>query len=391
MDEEPSGNVSIVDRVKAILLKPKEEWPVIDRETTPSGDVFTRYVMPLAAIGPVCSFIGGQLFGYGALFIRFRPSLIGSLTSAITSYVAALITVAVLTWVANMLAPKFGGEASQRSAFKLVAYSMTAGWVASVLDIIPGLGLIALLISLYGFYLFNVGATPLMKVPQDKAIGFTAVTAVIVVVFYIVVASVIGAVVGLVGLGSIGSYSSRAISGNGDVTVSVPGTSVTIDSRKIEQASRDMDQALKNGNGKAVDPAALQALLPDSIGAYKRTAVESMAAGPAGSHAEGTYEAGDKRFKLSVADMSAVGALAGIGAAMGVQSNQEDANGYERTTTTNGVLTTEKWHKSGDGTYGTMIGKRFFVQAEGEANNVGELRSAVASIDPGKLTALAGS
>jgi hypothetical protein len=32
-----------------------------------------RYAIPLIAIGPVASFIGGQVFGYSAFFISYRP------------------------------------------------------------------------------------------------------------------------------------------------------------------------------------------------------------------------------------------------------------------------------------------------------------------------------
>jgi len=69
-DETPgNGGNPIVARAKAIILKPKEEWPVIDRETTPSGDIFTRYALPLAANGPVAQSIGGQVFSFGTFGI----------------------------------------------------------------------------------------------------------------------------------------------------------------------------------------------------------------------------------------------------------------------------------------------------------------------------------
>ena len=65
---------------------------------------------------------------------------------------------------------RFGGLADRASAFKLVVYGSTAAWVAGVFQLIPGLGLLALL-GLYSLYLYYVGATPVMRVPQDKAAG----------------------------------------------------------------------------------------------------------------------------------------------------------------------------------------------------------------------------
>jgi len=53
------------------------------------------------------------------------------------------------------------------------------------------LGIIA---GLYGLYLLYIGLTPLMKNPQDKSIGYTA----LIIVCYIVLAIIMGVVVAAV-------------------------------------------------------------------------------------------------------------------------------------------------------------------------------------------------
>jgi hypothetical protein len=50
--------MNIIDRIKGIILKPKEEWQTIAGETTPIADLYKNYIIILAAIGPVASFIG---------------------------------------------------------------------------------------------------------------------------------------------------------------------------------------------------------------------------------------------------------------------------------------------------------------------------------------------
>lgn len=208
-DETPgSGGNPIVARAKAIILKPKEEWPVIDRETTPSGDIFTRYALPLAAIGPVAQFIGGQVFGYGAFGVTYRPSIASGLSMAILGFVLSLVGLFVVSFIADKLAPKFGGESSSRSAFKLVAYSMTASWLAGIFGLIPSLSLLGI-VGLYSFYLFYVGAGTLMKVPEDKTLTYTIVTVVCVLLIYIVIG---GVTAGLGGLGGAPSLSGGTIS-----------------------------------------------------------------------------------------------------------------------------------------------------------------------------------
>lgn len=381
----PAG---LIDKVKAILLKPKEEWPKIAADPATAGDVVTRYAIPLIAIGPIASFIGGQIFGYGAFGFSYRPSLVAGLTGAVVQFVTALVALVVVTLVADFLAPKFGGEANRRQALKWVAFSCTAAWVGGVFGLIPGLALLGTLLGLYSLYLLYLGAVPMMKVPEDKAIGYTAVTVVAAIVLFwvasAVTAAVTATVVGTAAIGSSIASHSDDVSGR----VTIPGVG-TIDADKIEQTSRRMEQ-MANGEIQPVKPAQLSPLLPASIGSYARVATSSTSAGM-GSQATATYQAGDKRFDLRVVDMAAIGGLAGIASAMGVEHSQEDADGYERVFKDGDHMVTEKWSKSGsNGSYGVVVGERFMVEAEGQAANIDELKAAVATVDQDDLKGLAG-
>jgi hypothetical protein len=100
---------SIVERAKAILLKPANEWPRIAASTETPGDLITRYAVPLAAIGPLATFVHGQVFGYGALGFSWKPGLVAGLGSAVATYVLGLVGVIVLALIADWLAPKFSG------------------------------------------------------------------------------------------------------------------------------------------------------------------------------------------------------------------------------------------------------------------------------------------
>lgn len=380
-DVTSGGGSPLIDRAKNILLKPLEEWPRIEAEPATIQEILVRYVLPLAAIGPVASFIGSQVFGYGALGFTYRPSLLSSLSSAIVTYVLSVVGIFVLSLLADFLAPKFGGQPNKLSAFKLVAYSWTAGLVAGVFGIIPSLAFLAIL-GLYSIYLLYTGATPLMKVPQDKAVAYTAVTIVCAVLIYIVVGAFGRAVVGAFVPGP--TYMSDTGTAGG--TVTVPGVgAINVD--KAQQAAAEMEAATKK---PAVDPAQLQALLPATVAGYERTAVEANAMGGMGSEANGTYAAGGKSFHLKITDMAAVGALAGLGSAMGVSQSREDADGYERTGTVNGRMQSESWNKSnGSGKFSIVVGNRFMIEADGSAASIDELKAAVASVNEGALTGLA--
>jgi hypothetical protein len=49
--------VNLAERVKAIILQPKVEWPMIGGEPGDTGYLFPNYVCIVSAIPPVGSFI----------------------------------------------------------------------------------------------------------------------------------------------------------------------------------------------------------------------------------------------------------------------------------------------------------------------------------------------
>lgn len=187
----PSSPASgIIERAKNIILKPKETWVAIDSEPATTQSIYMPYVLVLAAIGPIAQFIGGQVFGYGAFGISFHPPIGTALVSAILSYGLALATVFALALVIDGLAPNFGGQKNQVQALKVAAYSATAGWLAGIFGLIPALAILGLL-GLYSLYLLYLGLPILMKVPQDKALGYTVVVIIVAIVLFLIVGAVV--------------------------------------------------------------------------------------------------------------------------------------------------------------------------------------------------------
>lgn len=182
----PGAPASLIDRAKNILISPKTEWPRIDAEPSSIASIYTGYVMILAAIGPIAMVIGHQVFGIGAMGYTWKPSIGFSIGSAVLTYILSLVAVYVTALIINALAPSFGGVQDQLKAFKVAAYASTAGWVAGIFGIIPMLGILALIGALYGLYLYFLGLPVLMRVPQDKAVGYIVVIIVVSIVIYFV-------------------------------------------------------------------------------------------------------------------------------------------------------------------------------------------------------------
>ena len=388
MDNPYAPASGLVQRAKEIILKPAETWPVVAGEAATPGDLITRYALPLIVIGPIAQLIGGQLFGYNMIFATYRPSLMSGLTTALFAVVMGVIAVIVIALAADFLADKFGGTANRSAAFKLVVYSLTPAWVAGILGLIPMLAALGILAGLYGLYLFYQGCTPLLKVPQDKALGFTAVTTIAAIVLMWTASIVTASVTGALGMG-MSAAALGASSGSGDsVQVNIPGLG-KIDTSKMEQAGKQLEAAT-NGQVKPIDGTLLQGMFPAALGGYARTALETNAMGQMGTEADATYKQGEKTIHLKIIDSAGLGALAGMGSALGAAHSREDADGYERAATVDGQMRIEKWNnKSHDGEYTQQVGGRFMITAEGQAESIDELKAAVAAVDTGKLAGLA--
>ena len=180
--------MALMDRAKRILLTPKDEWPVIDAEQTTIGALYTGYIIPLAAIGPIAQLIGFSVFGMHIPFtsVTYRVPIAQGIKGAVIGYVLALLGPFVLALIIDALAPTFGGQKNQVQALKAAAYSSTAAWVAGIFALIPALSILGIL-GLYSLFLLYLGLPVVMKAPQDKAVGYTVVVIVCAIVLYFVI------------------------------------------------------------------------------------------------------------------------------------------------------------------------------------------------------------
>ena len=179
--------MNIIQRAQDILLKPKATWPQIAAEPASVASIFQQWLLILAAIPALASFIGLSLLGVGGF--GFRLPIASGLVQMVMSYLLALGMVYVMALVVDALAPTFGGRKNFLAAFKLVAYSCTAAFVGGIFNLIPSLAVLGLLAAIYSIYLLYLGLPVLMGNPDDKSPAYTAV----VVVVGIVASLVIGA------------------------------------------------------------------------------------------------------------------------------------------------------------------------------------------------------
>jgi hypothetical protein len=182
--------MNIAERAQRICLSPDSEWAVIAGETAALPALISGYVLPLAGLSAMGSFVGSLMIGMSLGF---------AVLAAIVGLVFAIVGVVVLSAIIDALAPTFGAAKNSTSAAKVAAYAPTPAWVAGLFGFVPLVGgLIALIGALYSLYLLYLGLMRVMKSPADKAVGYTAV----VVVIALVAGFVVSYITAMIGLGS---------------------------------------------------------------------------------------------------------------------------------------------------------------------------------------------
>ena len=410
LEQPPAAFAGLVARVKAILLSPKTEWLKIEAEPATMGSLYTGYVLPLAAIGPVCNLIHGLVFGYGFAGFHYRPSIGSALSHAIVHYVLSLVGVFVMALIIDGLAPKFGGRRGGVQSVKVAAYSATAGWLVGIFSLIPDLGLLGLL-GLYSFYLLYLGLPRLMQAPEAKALGYTVVVILTVIVLYAVIALVGSR---LFGFGSMGGMptaeapsgstsSSSTLAGGSAGSVNLPNGG-QLDLGKLQAAVGQLGAVAKQLDGSsqpgtagqaggqtvtAIPTDTLKALLPASLpGGFARTETQTGTAF-GGADAEATYRNGSRQMKLIVTDLASAGGLASLASAFGIESNRETATGFDKVGKIDGRLTVQQYDTGTHaGKYSVMLADRFVIDAEGTVGSFDDLKNAVAAVGPDRVLAL---
>jgi hypothetical protein len=410
--------MDIVTRAKNICLTPDAEWPVIASETTTTGTLISSYVVPLAAIGAIAGLIGGSIVGISLPFLgTYRVPITTGLVSACFTLAAAVIGVFVLSFIINALAPTFGAEQNNMQAMKVAVYSYTPAWIAGALRILPVLGILAILAALYGLYLLYLGLQRVMKCPQDKAIGYTAVVVVCAIVLAVVVSAIGGMIVGagMYGSGMMGGGLSRAGS-SGEVRFdknSAMGKLQAL-SEKLDESNKKMEAAQKSGDqkaevaaameglgtllggGKRVDPIGIDQLkpfVPDTFAGLPKTSSNAEKNGIAGmmvSKAEARYGDGaQKSVSLDISDTGGASGLVGLAGWVGVQGEKETDYSAERTAKVDGRLVHEKMSKKGGSNeFSIVLGDRFIVSASSSSVSLSDLKAAVSGLDLARLESM---
>jgi len=180
----------IVQRAKAILLTPKEEWPVIEAEQADHKRILLTWLLPLSLIPALASFIGHGIFGFGGMHFAIGLGVRHLVIQLISVLGGAYVT----AFIINALADTFASRKNFDKAFALVAYTYTPICLGGIFQIVPALASLGSLIGLYGLYLLYVGLPPLMKTPAEKSTAYFVVSLICIIAVFFVLSAVLATI-----------------------------------------------------------------------------------------------------------------------------------------------------------------------------------------------------
>ncbi len=407
----------LVDRAKNILLTPKTEWPVIAAEPETTSGLYTKYIIFLAALGPIAMFLKSTLIGTTVPFLgTYRLDMGTGLVQLVLQFGLQLVAVYVFALIVNGLAPTFGAQKDSMQALKTAAYASTAGWIAGLGVLLPWLGmLIGLAGGIYSIYLLFLGLPVTMKAPPERAAGYTAVCVIVEILVIWICWMIIG---GIIGSSMGGGYGVGGPAVSGGFDKGSTGAAMEEWAKEIEKAGKQVEQSAESQDGvpsgaaigqligavaggakgaEALPTDQMKAFLPETLAGLPRTnasAERNAAMGIQVSEANADYSDGAGRnLRLEITDTGGAQGFVALATWANVEQEREWAGGYERDYREGGRMVHERWDgNSGSGEYGTIVGQRFSVKISGKAASVAELKAALgAGVNIAALEAAAAS
>lgn len=165
----------------------------------------------------------------------------------------------------------------------------------------------------------------------------------------------------------------------------------------MQKALGAIAAAGQQGAKPVVDFREMKALLPAELpGGFKAAegypkGRKTAAMGMTIAEAEGSYEKGDNTITVKLSDISGTGGMGMMAHAAwaSVAIDNEDDDGYEKTTTIDGQKALEKYStKDKDGEVQVFVDNRFIVEVKGSGVKMEDLKAAIKAVDLKKLVAL---
>lgn len=197
----------MINHVWGLFTHPEREWQQIRKEDESIRHIYLTHTLLLAAIPPLCAYIGttqvGWMIGQRAPVMLTQSSAFGM---AMMSYLTLLAGVAIMGGFIHWMARTYDAEPSLARCIAFATYTATPLFIGGLTALYPHLwlGLIAGTAAIsYTVYLLYTGLPPFMNVPAEEGFMFSSS---ILAVGLVVLVAIMAFTVVLWGLGAGPQY-----------------------------------------------------------------------------------------------------------------------------------------------------------------------------------------
>lgn len=157
-------------RITYLVFRPSAEWAAIAREPTSVDLMLRRYILPLAALAPIATFIGMQVFDrswdpeHGYLV---PPEQIFS--AAATTFFGIVGSIFALAAIMALIAPMYHCKRDFLAALKVSTHGAGPLLLSGVTLVLPAMIVVSMVALCYTLFLYYVGTTTVLQVRKDQA------------------------------------------------------------------------------------------------------------------------------------------------------------------------------------------------------------------------------
>lgn len=170
----------ILNHLWGLYAHPREEWQAIDNNHE-SLKYSLIHILLVALVPSVCAYISAVHIGWSIGAgdpISLTPD--SAMKMATAMYVALILGVVALAYLAHWMAHTFGSEPTYTQTLELASYTSTPLFMVGFAALFPELWFVMLvgLVGLsYSVYLLYVGVPILMHIPEER--GFIYASSVV--------------------------------------------------------------------------------------------------------------------------------------------------------------------------------------------------------------------
>ena len=169
----------LFNSIRYIILNPNKAWRVINEEKRPIKDVRNSFFFPLVLIVTVCSFLGSIIFTNSTL------SPIYSVFVALKFLILHLFVVFTAAVIFGEMTKALDLGKNFTLSFKIIAYSIAPLIICQIISHLFESLIFVNILSLYGLYIFWIGAEKMLDPPEHKKMPMLVTTFVVVAGLYI--------------------------------------------------------------------------------------------------------------------------------------------------------------------------------------------------------------